>query len=514
MVASESAPRLKQMSRPRILVAILWLAFVVRGCYYCAQVPIWEGLDEWAHFAALQYFAEHGHMPARSDPIADEVMRSLELTPLPWSNNGWIAGAVNHDEFWRLPQEQRAQRLDELGHLNASYRRPANLPPSSQRQYEAQQAPLYYLVLFPAYQLSRGWSLPAQVTFLRVLGVLLASAVVPLTYAIARLVPAARKAAIPVTAFVAAMPAAILLISRVGNDTLAVPLMTLALYYCVAGKRPIPAGLTLGAALLTKGYAIVLVPVFAVRNRKALAIALLIAGWWYAGNLVSTRTLTGDQMMAGASTRLPEIVNALHQIAWIRVIDFGATTHIWIGGWSFLQLRSWMYRVWEVIALTGLCGLALLTFRRPRILAGPAGILMAVQALFLLAAASLAFATFLTLHASAGAGWYLVAICAAEAALLACGFAGMLGLRRARIAMAGVVLLALVLDLYTVHFLLAPYYSGLIRHRPNGTLEAFHWSFRLPLPRLWPTYLAANAALAWVTLRSLRNRRPAPEHRP
>jgi hypothetical protein len=62
-------------------------------------------------------------------------------------------------------------------------------------------------------------------------------------------------------------------------------------------------------------------------------------------------------------------------------------------------------------------------------------------------------------------------------------------------------MLALAFDLYTVHFALAPYYSGLIRHRPNGTLEAYHWTSLPPVPRMWGPYLAANLALAATAFR-------------
>src|SRR5260370_30328373 len=31
---------------PRVALALVWGAFLVRGGYYCVQQPIWEGLDE------------------------------------------------------------------------------------------------------------------------------------------------------------------------------------------------------------------------------------------------------------------------------------------------------------------------------------------------------------------------------------------------------------------------------------------------------------------------------------
>ena len=42
---------------------------------------------------------------------------------------------------------------------------------------------------------------------------------------------------------------------------------------------------------------------------------------------------------------------AIGQVQWLRVLDSAAMTHIWIGGWSFLLVRSWMYRVFELLAV-------------------------------------------------------------------------------------------------------------------------------------------------------------------
>jgi hypothetical protein len=78
------------------------------------------------------------------------------------------------------------------------------------------------------------------------------------------------------------------------------------------------------------------------------------------------------------------------------------------------------------------------------------------------------------MNISVGVGWYLIAMCAVEATLLACGFSALAGLRGGRIAMAAAALLAVALDLYTSQWVLGPYYAGLIAHRPGGAVEAFH----------------------------------------
>src|SRR3954454_23620136 len=96
--------------------------------------------------------------------------------------------------------------------------------------------------------------------------------------------------------------------------------------------RWVVAGLTMGAALLAKGYTLALVPLFlvaALRERKmiaGLALALTIAGWWYAGNLADTGTLAGDQMAVAAHAGLAAKFAAIPQVAWLRVLDSGAMT--------------------------------------------------------------------------------------------------------------------------------------------------------------------------------------------
>lgn len=497
------------MTRPRIALAVVWLAFVVRGAYYSVQLPLWEGLDEWAHFAALQWFAEHGRMPARTDAVSDAVVRSLELAPLPWSNNGWVAGAVNHDEYWRLPPQDRLKRVGELNRITADYRRAPELTPVTQHQYEAQQPPLYYALLALPYRLTSGWPIARQVIWLRLVGVLLASAAIPLAWGIARRTAAARLAALAVAAFVTSMPAVLLFVAHVGNDALALPLMTLTVWSLVQAKpRWILTGLALAAALLCKGYALVLIPVVmlaALRHRKlaaSLAIALLAAGWWYGENLIATGTLAGDQMDVASHAGVGAKLAAIPRVQWGRVLDSGAMTHIWIGGWSFLQVRSWMYRVWEIVAFLGFAGLVRLGRRADRLL-------LAAQVSFVAATAFFSVNAFVAMGISAGVGWYGISIAAAETTLLACGFAGLFGLQRARIAMAAASLLALAFDGYTVNFVLAPYYGGLIRHRPNGSLEAYHWAGFPAVTALWFAYAAASIALAWVTTATARSSPPA-----
>ena len=204
---------------------------------------------------------------------------------------------------------------------------------------------------------------------------------------------------------------------------------------------------------------------------------------------------------------------AVGHVQWLRVLDSAAMTHIWIGGWSFLLVRSWMYRVFELLAVATVIGILVMArrlVRDPRF-----AVLAGAWLLFCLAMVYFSLTTFVAMHLSAGVGWYLNAIVVAEAVLLACAGTGLAGVRRAGILVAAAALLALALDLYTVHFLLGPYYTGLIRHRPSGALEAFHigWLSRIGIQEyfrrlapvwLWMAYLGANFTLAAVIVKSLR----------
>ena len=515
--------------RPRVALALVWSAFLVRGGYYCVQQPIWEGLDEWAHFACLQHLAERGTMPRRGDPVSDEVVRSLELAPLAYGTESWVAGSVNHDAFWRLPESERQRRREEGARLTSAYRRPPSLPPAAQQQYEAQQPPLYYALLVAPYLAVKDRPLTQQVLWLRLLSLAMASLTIPLAYAVARQIPAARRTAVLVAALVACMPALAIDLSRIGNHTLAIPLISAALLCTLRALRRghmrdwALLGIVLAAALLAKGYALVMVPVVllpAGRCRRALAggaLALALAasgaGWWYAGNLRTTGTLAGEQMDMAAHAGTAEKLAAIGQVRWPRVLDSAAMTHIWIGGWSFLLVRSWMYRVFELLAAASAIGLLAIgrrLIRDPRF-----AVLAASWLLFCLAMAYFSLTTFLAMHLSAGVGWYLNAMVVAEAVLLACAGTALAGVRRAGAWVAAAALLALALDLYTVHFLLGPYYTGLVRHQPSGALEAFHIGYlnrigtleyfhRLVPVWLWVAYLCANATLAAIIGKSVR----------
>ena len=165
--------------RNRTLLCAVWLAFLLRGAFYCLEQPIWEGYDEWAHFAFIQYLVEHRALPSTADRASDEVARSLELVPLSESAVAGIGGRTTHDQYWALPPEgregkdQRERKEAAFRTLSAAYK--ASGATTAVPEYEAQQPPLYYFVLSPVYWILDHRSLPAQVIALRLCSVLMFS---------------------------------------------------------------------------------------------------------------------------------------------------------------------------------------------------------------------------------------------------------------------------------------------------------------------------------------------------
>ena len=95
---------------PYRLLFLVWIAFVTRGLFYCVQQPMWEGYDEWAHFAYIQHIAEHGRLPARGDTVSKEIRSSLSLMPSPYGLSGFNLPFITRENYWRFPPEERLAR--------------------------------------------------------------------------------------------------------------------------------------------------------------------------------------------------------------------------------------------------------------------------------------------------------------------------------------------------------------------------------------------------------------------
>ena len=41
-------------------IYVIWACFAARLLFYAAMLPLWEGFDEWAHFAVIRTMATRG----------------------------------------------------------------------------------------------------------------------------------------------------------------------------------------------------------------------------------------------------------------------------------------------------------------------------------------------------------------------------------------------------------------------------------------------------------------------
>jgi hypothetical protein len=307
---------------------------------------------------------------------------------------------------------------------------------------------------------------------LRVFSSLVASLIVPLVFRIGIEVWGDGRVAAGGAAIVALMPGLALDVARVGNDCLSVTLFTLLTWLLLKAARPAATGLALGFGLLTKAYFLTGVPAALSGKRRglaAIAIGAITAGWWYVHNLWTTGTLSGlseSVMLRGVG--IAEMARQTARINWLKAIDAIFLSHLYFGGWSSLTVRSWMYHLFYAFILGGAIGLARV-WRRPAIRT-----LLAIYLCFWLGQVYNVVLLYMSKGLEGSMGWYMYAVVGAEVTLCLAGLRSLVPARAARwMAGAGAALFAL-LDVYTVHGVAIPYYTGMIRHRANGSLEALY----------------------------------------
>ncbi len=524
---------------PYRLVFLVWIAFVARGLFYCVQQPMWEGYDEWAHFAYIQHIAEWGRLPTRTDTVSKEIRASLSLMPSPYGAHAFHLPLITHEDYWRLPPEERLARRQALLSLPASLSTQAD---DALNIYEAQQPPLYYMMMAVPYRTLRAASLPARIVVLRVLSMLIASLLVPLGYLTVKQIFGHGRTAVLMMILPTVMPEFMIDVCRIGNECLAVVLVSglilsaLRLISRGAGWRDWAlAGALLGAGLLTKAYVLALLPLLVVAAlirilraygaRQSIAglilgltLATALAGCWYWRTWQSTGTLSGEQIdVDSARFGIAQKLAAMRRVDWGIALDEMAFSHVWVGAWSFLGVRSWMYRVFELVAAAGGLGFIWLfgrlvargwRRRKARLLGGRLAILAASYLLFCAGLAYHVVVDFLVKGIPASCGWYLYAVILPELLIIALGIFALLGSSWFRMALATGSLMAAALDLYSVDFILLPYYTGITMHRVSGALNAFHltdlhyvsvWEMFHRLSANGPAWLApAVIAVLWI----------------
>jgi hypothetical protein len=259
----------------------------------------------------------------------------------------------------------------------------------------------------------------------------------------------------------------------------------------------------------------------------------VIASWWYVRNVRLVGTVIWIDGAPQQKMGWLEVLGTIPKVNWSTMIDSLMKSHIWFGNWSFLSVRNWMYRVFEYGAAIAAGGVAILVVRhlvspsaRDGVIKAKALFLCAtIYGMFLISIAYHALMNFINDGISASSGWYLYAVVFPQSVLV---LAGLLAFRWGRQMLAIVVGFFFALEMYATHFVLIPYYSGLVSHAPDGGLRSFHVSQlreitltellsrlaanrppfinSLSLITLWCVFLIAAAALVylatkWMTVR-------------
>ncbi len=481
-----------------LFVAVIWLCFFTRGLFYCSFVPLWEGYDEWAHFAYVEQLATTGDFLVRRDqPVSREVQASLQLAPVPWPLRGMPNPSVTEDDYWRLSPEQRVERRWQLSTIPHSWSRQPGL--SGLRIYEALQPPLYYWLLSLPDRIIRNRSLVDRVFLMRYISLIIASFSVPLVFLVTYRVVGSYKVALGAAALLTAMPELMVNVCRVGNECLGIVLCSWMVLLCldlaedvVPRRTGILAGIALGLGLITKAYFLTTVAalgalymwrIWTAKERRAVVhhalvtfgSALLIGGWWYMYNRVTTRTWSGlnESIMLDQYTSR-QFLYGIGHVQWGRAVDSILLSHVWFGGWSALVVRSWMYHVLFMVAAIAAAGVISLLWRSTAARRSYMYPLLAVYGCFWVGQLYNVLLLFLSKGASTSMGWYMYCVVAAEISLLVVGLHSLVPMRGRPWMLSVVILCLAALDLYTVHFVSIPYYTGLIAHRPNGSVAAFH----------------------------------------
>jgi hypothetical protein len=406
-------------TRYRILLAAIWLIFLIRGAFYCNLIPLWEGFDEWGHYAFVEHLRLHpGTLPRTTDGVTEEIRRSVQSARI------------------------RHEASDPL------------------MLFEAQQPPLYYWILSVPNRIWIGADIATRVHRLRLLSVLIASLAIPFAWLAALELFSSRALALSVCALIAAMPALMIDIARVGNESLAIAVGSW-LILLLLRKNTRTLGIVLGLGLLTKAYFLVFIPILILRRRiYSLGVAIAIGGWWYGRTFAQTGTLTNAVMdMAASKLGWAAKLAIAAKMNWLAVLDSAVWTHIWLGGWSFLTVRSWMYRVFEVIFAVTATMLGFALARRPwGGFKDKLALLCSLEALFAVGLGYQALSIFLAKHIFFTPGWYSYSLVVAEALLLATGLLILAGHRRVLVAMGFLIVLFVALDVYSAIFILARHY--------------------------------------------------------
>jgi hypothetical protein len=299
-------PRLLPVSRLARIVLVLILGFtLVRGAIWATTTPNFWGPDEDYHMMYVDTVGHDHRLITPSKPLySNEYSRTLDWTGFNIYGQGprTVFGGdpkFNLHRLARLPETQRAKV-------------------ATGRGIGVVHAPLYYVV-GGAVDFALGpKAMPTRLFWVRMVSGLFGVLAIYATWLLASIFFAAEAAALAAAVIVALQPMLGYLSGLVNNDSAVTATSTLVLAFAVfvAKSRPrVAQGMWLGGALAvalaTKSTALAMMPVagfayllqglthrqWRVTARSlawAVAIPLVLIGWWYIRSKILWGTFTGE----------------------------------------------------------------------------------------------------------------------------------------------------------------------------------------------------------------------------
>ena len=480
---------------------LVWALCVSQGLVYIVSTPLWEGWDEAFHYAYVQGLVENRTLPVFGQSIlSKEMTSSFAYAPVSYGANlNLDSKYTTHEDYWKLPRDERQSRETRLRSIPNGERRLRPEPGLQFQNYEAHQAPLYYILAAPIYSLFSSSGLLARVWMLRLFSLLVGSLTIPIAFSTVRYAGSGRHLTV-IPLLLALLPLLYPTIGRIANDSVAVPLYSalvlLTLRYFARSCTMFDAlalGAVLGLGLLTKAYFLTALPALALTfllavlfdpyakypRRRLLAhagviaaLAFAIAGPWYIRNYVLYDNISGMQEVTRtASFSLLDRIEGISRVEWGSSLRSMLKQHIWIGNTSLLSLSRALYQVGYALIFLGILGAVRSVIdwvRLPKADKLTSGrnqsivILGIFYVFFVLGVLYHMLTNYMLLGVPDGTGgWYLYALIVAELILLVRGLEALVGARAAGWSNAVLVVYVLVANLVSLLCKTLPFYAGI-----------------------------------------------------
>ena len=352
----------------RVLVGLLLALFLLTGLAYSLVVPPFETPDEIYHYAFARHLAAGNGLPVQGPKKTGPWEQEGSQPPLYYALVGLATADIDQsglDEF--AVRNPRANLGDPHQPGNKNF-----------MLFSAQRRPL------------QGVDLALRVG--RWISVILGTITVLFTYWLSRYAfPTDRWSRLLATGLVATIPQFTFISASLSNDNMITAVSAAALVFLAVlsrrGQGPgilwwhwAGFGLLLGLAVLSKLQGLGLLPLtaftfllLAVRQkewRTALhgailvgAAVLVVAGWWYARNLLLYGDIFGTKNLLSVTGLRENVVTLQSLSGELR----GLQMSFWgIFGWFSILLPSWTYSLFELLTTLATAGAVLAWWRKRR----------------------------------------------------------------------------------------------------------------------------------------------------